>query len=67
MSGDLRRQVLERVRRLPRRQLDCIVLRFYAQLSEAEIARTLDIDVGSVKTHLHRARRALAESLEELR
>jgi RNA polymerase sigma factor (sigma-70 family) len=62
-----RRRVVEAVRSLPRRQMECIVLRFYAQLTEAEIADTLDVAVGSVKTHLHRARAALAVSLEEMR
>ena len=55
------------VRTLPPRQRDCIVLRFYADLSDAEIADTLGISAGSVKTHLHRARAALADRLEALR
>ena len=37
------------VRRLPRRQRECLVLRYYADLSEAEIASTLGISKGSVK------------------
>jgi DNA-directed RNA polymerase specialized sigma24 family protein len=44
-----------------------VVLHYYADLSDAAIADTLGISVGSVKTHLHRARAALAEQLETLR
>jgi RNA polymerase sigma factor (sigma-70 family) len=62
-----RREVLAAVRALPDRQRDCTVLRFYAELSDAEIAATLGISAGSVKTHLHRARSALAARLGDLR
>lgn len=64
---DAQRRVAEAVRALPRRQRDCTVLRFYGDLSDTEIAATLGISAGSVKTHLHRARAALAEHLEALR
>ncbi len=59
--------VAEAVRTLPHRQRDCVVLRFYAELTDTEIAEALGISPGSVKTHLHRARAALAERLEALR
>jgi RNA polymerase sigma-70 factor (ECF subfamily) len=64
---DGQRQVAAAVRALPSRQRDCIVLRFYADLTDTEIADTLGISAGSVKTHLHRARAALADRLEALR
>ena len=64
---DSQRQVVAAVRSLPARQRDCIVLRYYADLSDTEIAGTLGISAGSVKTHLHRARAALADRLEALR
>ncbi len=64
---DGQRRVAAAVRTLPQRQRDCVVLRFYADLSETEIADTLGISPGSVKTHLHRARAALADRLEALR
>ena len=52
---------------LPDRQRACVALRFYAGLSEAEIASTLGISTGSVKTHVHRAVATLASRLEDLR
>jgi RNA polymerase sigma-70 factor (ECF subfamily) len=61
------RAVLDAVRRLPDRQRDCVVLHYYEELTDVEIARTLGISAGSVKTHLHRARAALAATLEEVR
>jgi RNA polymerase sigma-70 factor (sigma-E family) len=67
LRRDGERQVAEAVRALPPRQRDCIVLRYYADLGDAEIADTLGISAGSVKTHLHRARATLAERLEVLR
>lgn len=54
---------------LPRRQRECVVLRFYADCSVDEIAGVLRITDGSVKQHLHRAlaslERALANDEEE--
>jgi RNA polymerase sigma-70 factor (ECF subfamily) len=64
---DGQRQVADAVRALPRRQRDCVVLRYYAELTDTEIAEALGISPGSVKTHLHRARTALADALEPLR
>jgi RNA polymerase sigma factor (sigma-70 family) len=61
------RRVAEAVRALPDRQRDCTVLRFYADCTDREIAEILGISPGSVKTHLHRARAALADALEALR
>lgn len=64
---DRRRAVADAIRRLPARQRDCVVLHYFAGLSDAEIAADLGIGAGSVKTHLHRARATLAEHLEQLR
>ena len=66
-AREQRRLVADAVRRLPTRQRDCVVLHYFTGLSDAEIATDLGIGVGSVKTHLHRARAALAEHLEQLR
>jgi RNA polymerase sigma-70 factor (sigma-E family) len=57
------RRVLEALRALPRRQRDCLVLRYYEELGVAEIASTLGISANSVKTHLQRGLRSLEGSL----
>jgi RNA polymerase sigma-70 factor (sigma-E family) len=49
---------------VPRRQRQVLVLRYYLDQSEAEIAETLDVSPGSVKTHASRALASLARSLE---
>jgi len=47
--------VLDAVRRLPTRQRNAITLRYELQLSDAEIADTLGMPIGTVKSTLHRA------------
>jgi RNA polymerase sigma factor (sigma-70 family) len=42
--------VRDLVRALPRRQRAVVVLRYFADLSEAQIAETLDCSVGTVKS-----------------
>src|SRR6185312_13837971 len=43
------------LRRLPRRQRDVVVLRYLADLSEADVADSLGVSAGTVKQHAHRA------------
>jgi RNA polymerase sigma-70 factor (sigma-E family) len=57
------REVLDALRRLPSRQREVIVLRYWAQLTEAEIAATLGISVGAVKSTASRGRDAIAALL----
>ena len=49
--------------RLPERLRLPVILRYYADLSERDIASALDVRVGTVKSRLHEARRALAADL----
>ena len=67
IAGDERRQVMAALRLLPDRQRECLVLRYYLELSEAEIAAAMGISGGSVKTHAHRGLAALATTLEATR
>jgi RNA polymerase sigma-70 factor (sigma-E family) len=61
------RAVVAALRALPVRQRECVVLRFYADLSESAFASTLGISPNSVKTHLRRGMAALATGLEARR
>jgi RNA polymerase sigma-70 factor (sigma-E family) len=54
-------RMLEVLGTLPRRQREVLVLRYYLDLSESQIADALDIAPGSVKTHAHRGLAALRD------
>jgi RNA polymerase sigma-70 factor (sigma-E family) len=66
-ATESRREVVEAIRRLPRRQRDCVVMRYYLDLPPDEIAATLGLSTNSVKTHLQRGLRALETMLREER
>jgi RNA polymerase sigma-70 factor (sigma-E family) len=59
------RRVVAAMRLLPTRQRECLALRYYLDLPEAEIAAILGISGGSVKTHIHRGLAALSDRLGE--
>ncbi|GAA3096262.1 SigE family RNA polymerase sigma factor [Streptosporangium carneum] len=67
MLGDERRAVMEALRRLPVRQREVLLLRFYADLSEEETAQAMGIGRGTVKSTTHRALNALGRLLGENR
>jgi RNA polymerase sigma-70 factor (sigma-E family) len=52
--------------RLPARQRAVLVLRYFEDLPEREVAALLGCSAGAVKTHAHRGLRSLRESLGEL-
>jgi len=56
-------EVMAALQPLPRRQREVIVLRYYADLDIAEIAATLRITPGAVRTTISRALAALAQSV----
>jgi RNA polymerase sigma-70 factor (sigma-E family) len=54
-----RSEVVAALRTLPGRQREVVVLKFYADMTEAQIAQTLQISQGAVKSHTSRAMTAL--------
>ena len=56
-------RVLAALRGLSRRQQEVLVLRYYADLSEHDIATTLGMTRGAVKSHAHRGLAALRSAL----
>lgn len=60
-------EIWEAVQALPDRMRVAVALRYVADLSEKEIASTMDIDRGTVASTLSRARRVLATQLAEHR
>ncbi|MDT4946455.1 MAG: hypothetical protein QOH14_3188 [Pseudonocardiales bacterium] len=57
------REVLAALQKLPARQREVIVLRYWAELSEAQVAQTLGISLGAVKSSASRGRDAIAALL----
>lgn len=71
LRRERRDAVLDALALLPTRQREVLVLRHYLDLTEREIAHTLNISQGAVKSHASRASAALrghlADRLEENR
>jgi RNA polymerase sigma-70 factor (sigma-E family) len=65
MLSEEQRAVARAIRRLPGRQREALVLRYYLDLSEEEIARTMGISRGTVKSATSRALAAVGRLLKE--
>jgi len=63
MRGSERLVVRETLNRLPAHHREVLVLVFYHQLTESEVAEVLGIAVGTVKSRLHRAKEELRRVL----
>lgn len=64
---DDQRALVSALQQLPARQREALVLRHWLGLKEAEIAQTMGISCGSVKTHTARGIAALTQALEARR
>ncbi|GII80636.1 RNA polymerase subunit sigma-24 [Sphaerisporangium rufum] len=67
LLGETRREVFVAVRALPRRQREALVLRYYLDLPEGEIAEVMGVSRGTVKSTVSRALASLATKLEAAR
>jgi RNA polymerase sigma-70 factor (sigma-E family) len=63
LLGEEHREVLAALKRLPDRQREALVLRFYLDMSEDEIAATMRISRGTVKSATSRGIAALGRQL----
>jgi RNA polymerase sigma-70 factor (sigma-E family) len=63
LRSERRDRVLEALATLPTRQREVLVLRYYLDLSEADIAATLGISRGAVKSHAARGSATLRQRL----
>ncbi|MFB9311853.1 SigE family RNA polymerase sigma factor [Nocardioides plantarum] len=66
LARDRRETVLDAMRALPQRQREVLALRYYLDLSEADIADALGISRGAVKSHASRGSAALRTLLAPL-
>jgi RNA polymerase sigma-70 factor (sigma-E family) len=60
---DEQRRVVAALRTLPARQRECLVLRYFDGLADAEIAETLGVAITSVRTHMQRGKATLERIL----
>jgi RNA polymerase sigma factor (sigma-70 family) len=65
LLGDEQRAVAAALRKLPRRQREAVVLRYYLDLSVAETAQAMGVSHGTVKSATHRALAAVGRTLSE--
>lgn len=65
LVDERRGAVFDALQCLPVRQREVLVLRYYLDLSEADIASTLDISRGAVKSHASRGSARLRELLAD--
>ena len=63
LGREERDELLAAVRRLPGRQRAALVLRFYLDLPDPEIARIMGVRPATVRSATHRALKALGQSL----
>ena len=66
LATERRTRVLDALRSLPDRQREVLALRYYLELSEAEIAEALGISKGAVKTHASRGAATLRAEMEDV-
>ena len=66
ITEERRRTVMAALRTLPDRQREVLVLRFYLDLSEAQIAAQMGIGQSTVRSSAHRAIAALSRTLKNL-
>lgn len=65
LNGEERVELIRALRRLPRRQREALVLRFYLDLPDEEISRVMGIRQSTVRSNAHRGLVALAQVLKE--
>jgi RNA polymerase sigma-70 factor (sigma-E family) len=66
LAGEEQRSVLIAIRKLPARQREVLILRFYLHEPDAEIARVMGIRLTTVRSSTHRALAALGRKLGEM-
>src|ERR1700741_1564831 len=64
MIREDRRELLAALAALPARRREAIVLRYWLDLPEREIAAAMGVSTGTVKSHVSRGLDALGEALE---
>lgn len=67
VAGESQRELVSALKVLSPRQREAVVLRYWLDAGEAEMAELMGVSRGAVKSHLFRAMRALEQTLEATR
>ena len=59
-----KKRIFDMIQSMDEKYADIFYLRYYMGLSEQEIAASLDLKVGTVKTRIHRGKQQLREMIE---
>jgi RNA polymerase sigma factor (sigma-70 family) len=62
LRSEERAELIRAVDRLPRRQRETLILRYYLDLPDAEIATLMDVSASTVRSATHRALASLARN-----
>jgi RNA polymerase sigma-70 factor (sigma-E family) len=65
LSSQEQADVIRAVDRLPQRQREALVLRYYLDLPDEEIAQVMGVRPGTVRSTMHRALNAVGEMLRQ--
>ena len=65
LEKERRDKLDEAIQSLPPQMRRCVQLRVIKMLSLAEIAAVMHISINTVKAHLHQAKKALKEELDQ--
>ncbi|TDV54205.1 RNA polymerase sigma factor [Actinophytocola oryzae] len=65
LLAERHRELLEHIDRLPTRQREVIVLRYYCEMSEVDAAAAIGVSVGTVKSSAHRALATLRGKMKD--
>jgi RNA polymerase sigma-70 factor (sigma-E family) len=66
LAGESRAEMMRALYALPQRQREVLVLRYYSDLTEHDIATVLGISDGTVKSHASRGLHSLRAAFEDI-
>jgi RNA polymerase sigma-70 factor (sigma-E family) len=66
LAGESRTEMMRALDTLPQRQREVLVLRYYSDLTEHDIATVLGISDGTVKSHASRGLHSLRTAFEDI-
>jgi RNA polymerase sigma-70 factor (sigma-E family) len=65
LAWEERQEIMRAIRQLPPRQREVLVLRYYLDLADADIAAVMGIGASSVRSAAHRASRSLGRTMRD--